>query len=207
MSAKVIAGYLQGEELQKAFKHFVRPQVCLILETLTDLKTQLIEAKEEVESQAVNATDYEKGRMFDSEFELRWQRMRGYPKHIPPYRVVLICDEDSLLAGFDFGQMQSSSGKAAKVLTLTQSGGDAFYLWGEAVADAKGEPTGEWYEKEVPRIFDYPVDYDKDTRRVRLETKTYRLSQEDAQESDLNAYYGEEFRVLHRFVAMIATEE
>src|SRR5262249_32263383 len=92
----------------------------------------------------------------------------------------------------------------------------AFYLLGEVVRDGTGavavDDAGQtrWYEKEVPRIFCYPVAADDNARRGKIITKTYTLSVAQARglaagTDDLGD--SDEGVLLHRFVALILTQE
>lgn len=202
MTAKVLAGYLDSEELQNVFKQLARAGAILILEGLTDLQMRLMEAPD-VEALGIDPTAYEEGRMFDGEFELHWQLLRGYPAHVPPFRAMLICDDAEQLEKVDPGLWQASSGKFAEALPLHHAGGGSFFLWGEAVRDADGAPTGEWYEKEVPRMFRYPVDDAGTAQRVKLVTKSYELPQQG--NSDFNDEG--EIVLLHRFAAIVPAQE
>ena len=174
MSAEILAGYVSTSDLGAVFRLCLRSGAILILENFTDLQIRRV-ANHDAE-RGTDPTQFEDGRMFDTEFELHWQRLRGYPKHILPFRVSLIVDDSSHLANIDSNRWQTSAGNLSTPMPLLAAGSGSFYLWGEAVRGIDGKPTGQWYEKEVPRLFDYPCDHDSQTRRAKIASKSYRLS-------------------------------
>ena len=194
MNAQAIAGYVDSEELRAVFARLSRPGACFILEGFADLQIGEVGAAGEAGEQDLDPSSYEEGRLFDSVFELHWQRLRGYPAHVPLFRVSLVSDDEGQVNGAASGSWLTSSGVAAAPVPLEQAGGSSVYLWGEAVAGAEGKPTGQWYEKEVPRLFGYPLDQTGGNPRVKLVTKSYRFRHAPGQTTD------EEAGALQRFV-------
>jgi hypothetical protein len=145
MNAEILAGYVSASELGAVFKMCLRSGAILILESFTDLQIERVGA-DEAEIQR-DPSQFEDGRLFDTEFELHWQRLRGYPRHILPFRVSLIVDDSSHLANIDSKQWQTSAGNLSTPLPLLDAGSSSFYLWGEAVRGVDGKPTGQCYEK------------------------------------------------------------
>ena len=194
MNAEILAGYISAPELAAVFKLCLRSGAILILESFTDVQIQRV-GTDEAET-LIDPTQFEDGRMFDTGFELHWQRLRGYPSHILPFRVSLIVDDSSHLASIDSNRWQTSAGNLSTPMPLLDAGSRSFYLWGEAVRGVDGKPTGQWYEKEVPRLFDYPCDHDSQTRRAKIVSKSYRLS-----------LPSDETILLNRFSSIVPAEE
>jgi len=194
MNAEILAGYVSASELGAVFKLCLRAGAILILESFTDLQIRRV-GSDEAEI-LTDPSQFEDGRMFDTEFELHWQRLRGYPWHILPFRVSVIVDDSSHLANIDSNQWQRSAGNLSTPMPLLDADSRSFYLWGEAVRGSDGNPTGQWYEKEVPRLFDYPCDHDSQTRRAKLVSKFYRLS-----------LPSNETLLLNRFSSIVPAEE
>jgi hypothetical protein len=202
MGTMVLAGYLTLEDLRSIFNKLARAGAFLILEGLTDLKIEQFGKQEISGAQSIDPALYEEGRMFDENFELRWQKLRGYPAHILPYRVMLVSDSVDLLKDVEQNQWQSMSTGPAAARALEYKSSDTFYLWGEAVRNSNGHLTGEWYEKEVPRLFRYPVECDEETR-VKVEIKAYKL----VQDKQSNYDSGQPDLILHRFSAILPAQE
>lgn len=84
-------------------------------------------------SDKVKVPDWDKGRVFDDVSEIRWEREKD------GFHLVWIKDDGSIPDNWDKESL--SSPRRLEVL-----------LWGEKI-DGKDE----WYEKQVPRIFEYPA--------------------------------------------------
>ncbi len=208
MKPAVLAGYVTPEVLRTVFWQLACPGALVILEGLTDVHMQKVHTWEELAASGIDPTEYEEGRLFDKHFELYWQRTRGYPAHVPPFRTRVICDEVQPLMSIDPMPWSASSGGPATFWPLAEVASDAFVLWGEAVYDADGHATGAWYEREIPRFWHYPVDSDARTRRLCLLTKSYRFlvtesTPPQAWHMDDEAAQG----LLHRFVAIVLAQE
>lgn len=213
MSAWLLAGYLDADALRASLQGLVRAGTTVMLEGLTTLHMWRIEVPDVEWAKECDPAAQEEGWMFDADFEFRWQRLRGYPSHIQPFRVRLITDDTGLLARLATMPWQSTVGTPAQAHDLSLAGGGAFYLWGEVMRDSPGrdsESQAEWYEKEVPRIFHYPTMADTGARRVKVITKTYMLPLTHATNPDNSAddiESGDEPALLHRFTALVPTEE
>lgn len=82
----------------------------------------------------VNVSEWDKGRVFDNTSEIRWEREGD------TFHVVLIKDDSIPSEGWeDKEEIEFVSER--KVL-----------LWGERITG-----KDQWYEKQVPRILEYPV--------------------------------------------------
>ena len=213
MSAWLLAGYLNADALQATVQKLVRAGATVMLEGLTTLHMWRIEVLEAEWAKEYDPAMQEEGWMFDADFELRWQRLRGYPSHLPSFRVSLITDDAGLLARLATMPWQSTAGTPAQAHDLSLAGSGAFYLWGEAMRDSPGrdsESQTGWYEKEVPRIFYYPTMADNGARHVKVITKTYMLSLTHAADPDNSTddvESGDEPALLHRFATLVPTEE
>ncbi len=181
MSAGMLAGYLDADTLRAVVRGLMRAGATVILEELTTLHMRCIEDPEAAWVGECDPAVQEEGWVFDTDFELHWQRLRGYPSHLPPFRTRLITDNGDLLQQIAKVPWQSSEGTPTSVQELHHAADGAFYLWGEAVRDGTGavamDDAGQarWYEKEVPRMFCYPIAADDSARRVKIITKTYTL--------------------------------
>lgn len=216
MSARILAGYLDADTLRAAVQSLAQAGATVILEGLTALHMWSIEDSAIAWGEERDPAVQEEGWMFHANFELRWQRLRGYPSHLRPFRARIITDNSNLLQQSAISLWQSSDGAPASVRELSHSPGGEFYLWGEAVCDDRGIVSVDdasqmrWYEKEVPRMFAYPLASDSNARRAKIITKTYTLPVDQASGliADANEFGGNQnSALLHRFVALIPTQE
>lgn len=93
-------------------------------------------------------SDWDKGRVFDSKSEVRWERKNDV------FHIVWIKDEGSIPDEWD-----------PKLLTVLNK--REIMLWGSLIAspsnnkdlasESQNADKNEWYEKQIPRVFDYPV--------------------------------------------------
>ena len=150
MKPTVLAGYVAPEVLRTVFWQLACPGALVILEGLTEVHMQQVHTREDLAASGIDPVEYEEGRLFDKTFELYWQRARGYPAHVPPFRTRVICDEAQPMGAIDPTPWHASSGHPATYWPLAQVGDDAFMLWGDAVYDDDGHATGAWYEREIP---------------------------------------------------------
>jgi len=216
VSAWMLAGYLDTDTLRAVVRGLPRAGTTVILEGLTTLHMWSIKDPGAAWAGECDPAIQEEGWMFDADFELHWQRPRGYPSHLLPFRVRLITDNDDLLQQIANVSWQSMESTPVPVQELRHAAGGAFYLWGEAVRDGTGavavDDAGQarWYEKEVPGMFSYPIATDENARRVKIITKTYTLpvAQAPGLTTDGNDVEdSDEPTLLHRFVALIPTQE
>lgn len=82
---------------------------------------------------AINPLNFEVGRLFSLDFEIRWRKKGG-----DEFYTLVISDKEQVLSGYDK--------KELKIMDSEQS----FYLWGIKNADV-------WYESRIPRGWKYPV--------------------------------------------------
>jgi hypothetical protein len=209
----MLAGYLEGDTLREVVRGLVRVGATVVLEGLTALHMWRIEAPEEEWTAERDPAAQETGQMFDNDFELRWQRLRGYPSHIPPFRARLITDDVGLMPRHTVVLWQSTAGIPAQIQNLSLAGGGAFYLWGEAIRNSpeKGtENLAGWYEKEVPRVFHYPIEAGNSARRVKVITKSYTFHAPSTTDSDQNfddVEDGNEPTLSDRFISLVPAED
>jgi len=175
MNAHALAGYVDSEELRAVFARLAVPGSFFILEGFTDLYIGQVETVDGNDEPRPDPSTYEEGRLFDSVFELHWQRMRGLPAHVPPFRISLISDDKGQINGAESGEWLTSSGNPAKPLALEWAGSSSIYLWGETVGGPDGKPMGLWYEKEVPRLFRYPLEQVNVSSRIKVMTQSYQF--------------------------------
>ncbi len=79
-----------------------------------------------------NFSDWDKGRVFEQNSEIRWERESG------AFHVVWIRDADGIPDGWEKEQIAPKPERK-------------IWLWG------KRDDKGQWYEKQIPRMFQYPA--------------------------------------------------
>lgn len=79
------------------------------------------------------ASEWDKGRVFDNTSEVRWEREKN------SFHLVWIKDQGNIPDAW-----------SKEMLALL--GSREILLWGNQIAS-----KNEWYEKQIPRIFEYPV--------------------------------------------------
>jgi len=85
-----------------------------------------------------NASEWDKGRVFDDTSELKWERENSR------FHLVWIKDQENIPDGW-------SKEKA------NLDGSREILLWGNQInGQNKIDDKNKWYEKQVPRIFEYP---------------------------------------------------
>jgi hypothetical protein len=80
-----------------------------------------------------NASEWDKGRVFDDTSELKWERKNS------KFHLVWMEDHENIPDGW-------SKEKA------NLDGSREILLWGNQI-----NGKNEWYEKQIPRIFEYPI--------------------------------------------------
>ncbi len=112
---------------------------------------------------AVNFNLWERGRIFNPIFELRWEQVDGFFQAI-------YCGQEVNLPGFQLAEEPGLSTLSSK----TRS----YFLWGTRVKEDDlgliGLPTGTqvFVELQVPRLLRYPVS--PQAKRVKLQVCEYR---------------------------------
>lgn len=97
-------------------------------------------------------SEWDKGRVFDQDQEIRWER-KG-----PRFHVLWIKHQGNITGDW-------------KIEKLKYKGSRKILLWGKG---NRKEDKKEWYEKQIPRILEYPVDCEGE--RAYLEITEYNLS-------------------------------
>jgi hypothetical protein len=193
----------------------LQQRTTVILEGITTLQMWPIEDPATTWAEELDPALQEEGRMFNVDFELHWQRLRGYPAHLPAFRTRFITDNSELLEKISTAPWQSSDGTPVSVRELRHASDGEFYLLGEAVRDSTGRPMADggharWYEKEVPRMFNYPIASNDRAGRVKVVSRSYILPVVQASGvatdgSDIE--YSDEPALLQRFVGLVSAKE
>ena len=114
-------------------------------------------------------------RLFNSEYQLEWrQEVKG------SYQLVLIANDSAML-----DEVESLADGERNSLEL-EDGPKEIYLWGELDYDYYQEGKSIFYEKQIPKLLDYPLDIaqlgnvasDAEIRAV-IEFKQYKVVAED----------------------------
>lgn len=105
-----------------------------ILESIPRIYIGEIESLKKELDGGINPNNFENGRLFSSNSEIRWRK-----KDKDRFYVLIISDEGQTINGYE-----------KKNLTITREH-LSFYLWGEK------EPKGTWYELRIPKGWKYPV--------------------------------------------------
>jgi hypothetical protein len=113
-------------------------------------------------------TNWDKGRLFGKEAELKWHRRDGF------FHLVVITDSDSLPQGF-------TGFKCSNLHTVKDDSGTEkpreIFLWGE-----KDRKTGSWFEPRIPRLLHYPgVDFSIKKKRVKVVLREYTFEETPAE--------------------------
>jgi hypothetical protein len=115
-----------------------------------------------------------KGRLFGKETELKWQKRQN------GLHIVIITDEPDIPSWVDDYPCN------LEPIPQTRS----IYLWGEHLKDK----DNEWYEKQIPKILEYPIDHQDSKNRVKLKVQEYKLKRKSEDDEPVS--------IIHRFVGI-----
>jgi hypothetical protein len=119
-----------------------------------------------------NLSDWKKGRLFGEKTELKWQKRQN------GLHIVIITDEPDIPSWVDDYPCN------LEPIPQTRS----IYLWGEHLKDK------EWYEKQIPKILEYPIDHEDSKKRVKLKVQEYKLKRKSEDDEPVS--------IIHRFVGI-----
>ncbi|MEC4685199.1 MAG: CRISPR-associated protein Csx19 [Nitrospirota bacterium] len=103
-----------------------------------------------------NLFDWDRGRLFGENVELRWLKRRN------GFHVVIISENGGVAEKLNPEEINPVRERE-------------IYLWGENI-EKSGNTTDDWYEQRIPRILNYPVNATKIRGRLKLIVKEYSLS-------------------------------
>jgi len=116
-------------------------------------------------------TDYknwEKGRLFGEEAELKWHKTNNTNDE---FHMVVITDEDFLPAGFC--EFNCSNLRIVKHKDDKGNKKDReIFLWGE-----KDRGICSWFEPRIPQLLNYPVCFSEKRKRVKVVLREYQFEE------------------------------
>ncbi len=116
---------------------------------------------------AGNLFDWDRGRLFGENVELRWLKRKN------GFYVVIISENGRVPVKLNIEEINPVRERE-------------IYLWGENI-EKSGNTTDDWYEQRIPRILNYPVNATKIRGRLKLIVKEYSLASD---KSTVHRYVG-----------------
>lgn len=189
----VIGGYASACVLEKLFTSLDCKGAVAMLEGLTKLDFHRVDdanAAATILKSANWEKVWERGWLFDANFELRWQRLRDELAGVPPFRVRLIADSPQLVTELDLTGWQTPSGETVQPTQIKPLSDTSIYLWGEYDGESSEIPV--WYEKIIPRTFAYPIA--GEPLHVKIRIAYYTLPQKSGEAN------------IHRYIDLVGSE-
>ncbi len=144
---------VDNEELDKLIQTAKLNHPIAILEKLFCMNGEKKECFDHLNEETI-VSDWDIGRVFDKNSEIRWET-DGEKFH-----VIWIINNGEL----------TNEWKSEKLIIKDKN--RKILLWGERI-----ENQNSWYEKQIPKIFKYPVNSEKN--RVYIEIEEYNLTSDD----------------------------
>jgi len=141
-----------------------------------------------------NYTNWEKGRLFGTKTELKWQKRNGKVH-------MVVTTEEDLPSGFTLFSDKLEPIKKDKGEIAYRR----IYLWGEQEKDTSELPTGKWFEERIPQLLEYPIQTTKS--RVRITVQEYELAEEHEIIRNGKVEKAEFISTLYRFVDLEEAED
>lgn len=122
----------------------------LIVEKVDEIKFERF-------GKTTNYMDWDKGRLFGKQAELKWEK-----NHRGEFHIVIISD-GSLPAGFSKFECDGLEKESKRKI----------FLWGKRDLNTSG-----WFDAQIPQVLDYPVSSSKSEEQLKIILYEYKFEEE-----------------------------